>query len=73
MKNKPSKVTKADLVEMLAAKTNIAPQKIHGVIDELQGEMKRALLSGKTTELRTLFPRNCIAVATLVISNNRSI
>jgi integration host factor subunit beta len=46
------KVTKAELIEALHAGRTINRKEIHGLIDALFDEIKGAILSGKTVELR---------------------
>jgi len=46
------KVTKAELIEALHASTSLNRKEIHGLIDELFDEIKSAILSGNTVELR---------------------
>ena len=46
------KVTKAELIEALHASTTLNRKEIHGLIDELFDEIKSAILSGSTVELR---------------------
>jgi integration host factor subunit beta len=46
------KVTKAEFIETLHASTNLNRKEIHGLIDALFDEIKGAILSGKTVELR---------------------
>lgn len=46
------KVTKAELIEALHASTSLNRKEIHGLIDALFEEIKGAILSGKTVELR---------------------
>lgn len=46
------KVTKAELIEALHASSTLNRKDIHGLIDALFEEVKGAILSGKTVELR---------------------
>jgi nucleoid DNA-binding protein len=46
------KVTKAELIEALHAGRTLNRKEIHGLIDALFDEIKAAILSGKTVELR---------------------
>jgi nucleoid DNA-binding protein len=46
------KVTKAELIEALHAGRSLNRKDIHGLIDSLFDEIKGAILSGKTVELR---------------------
>jgi nucleoid DNA-binding protein len=46
------KVTKAELIEALHADRTLNRKEIHGLIDALFDEIKAAILSGKTVELR---------------------
>lgn len=46
------KVTKAELIEAIHASTTLNRKDIHGLIDSLFEEIKGAILSGKTVELR---------------------
>lgn len=46
------KVTKAELIEALHASTSLNRKEIHGLIDSLFDEIKGAILSGRTVELR---------------------
>ncbi len=46
------KVTKAELIEALHAGRTLNRKEIHGLIDALFDEIKGAILSGKTVELR---------------------
>ncbi len=46
------KITKAELIEALHESSNLHRKDIHILIDSLFDEIKRAVLSGKTVELR---------------------
>ena len=46
------KVTKAELIEALHEGKSLNRKEIHGLIDSLFEEIKSAILSGKTVELR---------------------
>lgn len=44
--------TKADLIEAIHTNGNLNYKEVHGLIDVLFGEIKAAMLAGKTVELR---------------------
>lgn len=46
------KVTKAELIDALHATTSVGRREIHGLIDSLFEEIKKAILERKTVELR---------------------
>ena len=48
----PEKITKSELIDLLSVKTSLKKSEIHTLIDGLFSEIKSALLSGYSIELR---------------------
>ena len=47
-----TKLTKAEIVELIASSTDLTKKDIHGVIDSFFDELKKALLDDRVVEFR---------------------